>query len=78
MFITTNLDQLPDKTGALNDLKKNINDASEVIEFKYIQKTQISPDTSIYTYEIPNGLTLGLNLGQHIAIEYILINLVLF
>ena len=43
---------------------------NETIDFKYIKKTQISHDTFIYTYEIPNNLTLGLNLGQHLAIEY--------
>lgn len=50
-------------------LKKNPEDASEVLEFKYISKKQISHDTFIYTYEIPNNYNLGLNLGQHIAIE---------
>jgi hypothetical protein len=42
---------------------------NEVLEFKYIERNQISHDTFIYVYEIPNGLPLGLNLGQHIAIE---------
>jgi hypothetical protein len=42
---------------------------NEAIEFKYIDKVQISHDTFIYSYEIPDNMTLGLNLGQHIAIE---------
>ena len=66
----TYLDCLPEKKGALYELKKTIGDASEVVEFKYIEKKQVSPDTFLYTYEIPNVLQLGLNLGQHIAIEY--------
>jgi hypothetical protein len=73
MYLPIKLDCLSEKKGALYELKKKFDDASEVIEFKYIQKTQISPDTFIYTYEVPNGLPLGLNLGQHIAIEYILV-----
>jgi hypothetical protein len=42
---------------------------NETLEFKYIEKKQISPDTYIYVYEIPNNLNLGLNVGQHIAVE---------
>jgi hypothetical protein len=60
---------LPEKKGALFELKNNADDNGEVLEFKYIEKTQVSHDTFIFTYEIPNGLTLGLNLGHHIAIE---------
>ncbi len=56
-------------TGALQVLKKKPSDPQEVLQFKYIEKRQISPDTFIYTYEIPNNLNLGLNIGQHIAIE---------
>jgi hypothetical protein len=61
--------KLPDKSGALHCLKKNPNDMNEVIGLKYLERKQISPDTIIFIYEIPNELTLGLNLGQHIAIE---------
>jgi hypothetical protein len=43
---------------------------NEVLEFKYIEKKEITHDTFIYVYEIPQNLTLGINLGQHIAIEY--------
>lgn len=63
------LDCIDESRSALLKLKKNPEDASEVLEFKYIAKRQISPDTFIYTYEIPNNYNLGLNLGQHIAIE---------
>jgi hypothetical protein len=61
---------VPEGSGALQVLKKKPNDPQEVLQFKYIEKRQISPDTFIYTYEIPNNLNLGLNIGQHIAIEY--------
>ena len=62
--------KLPENSGALYKLKINPYDTNEVLEFKYISCKQNSPDTYIYTYEIPDNLTLGLNLGQHIAIEY--------
>ncbi len=61
---------VPDGSGALQVLKKKPSDPQEVLQFKYIEKRQISPDTFIFTYEIPNNLNLGLNIGQHIAIEY--------
>lgn len=63
------LDTIDENNSALLKLKKNPSDASEVLEFKYVEKKQISPDTFIYTYELPNDYNLGLNLGQHIAIE---------
>jgi hypothetical protein len=63
------IDCLPEKKGALFELKKDANSIDEALEFKYINKTQISHDTFIFTYEIENNLTLGLNLGHHIAIE---------
>jgi cytochrome-b5 reductase len=61
--------KLQDKKGALFELKKNPDDAQEVLEFKYVNKKQISPDTFIFTYEVPDNLSLGLGLGQHIAID---------
>lgn len=65
-----NIDCLPEKTGALYELKKKPDDLQEVIKLKYIGKKQISPNTFIFTYELPNkDMCLGLNLGQHIAIE---------
>lgn len=64
------LDTIPDKKGALFELKKNPTDLSEVVKMKYIEKKQISPNTFIFTYEFSNPeLVLGINLGQHIAIE---------
>jgi len=56
-------------SGALQKLKKNPKNINEAIEVKLIKKTQISPDTYIYTYELKDDLTLGLNLGQHIAVQ---------
>ena len=53
----------------MHELKNNKDDLQELIEFKYIANKQISHDTFIYTYEIPKDLTLGLNIGQHLAIE---------
>lgn len=54
---------------ALIKMKKDPKNMSEILEFKFSTKKQISPDTFIYTYDIPNNMNLGLNLGQHIAIE---------
>ncbi len=63
------IDVLPEKKGALFELKENSENLTETLDFKYIEKEQISPDTFIYSYEIPKELPLGLNLGHHIAIE---------
>jgi len=60
---------IDENNSALVKLKKDPNNMNEVLEFKFINKKQISPDTFIYSYELPNNLNLGLNLGQHIAIE---------
>merc|ERR1711957_91180 len=56
-----------ESNSALIQLKKDPSNMSEVLEFKLINKKQISPDTFIYSYEIPNNMNLGLNLGHHIA-----------
>lgn len=69
MYQWNYLVKLPDNSGALQKLKKNPGDFNESIELKYIEKKEITHDTYIYIYEIPQNLTLGLNLGQHIAIE---------
>jgi hypothetical protein len=61
--------KIPENSGALQKLKKNPGDMNEVLEFKYIENKEITHDTYIYVYEIPQNLTLGINLGQHIAIE---------
>jgi hypothetical protein len=42
---------------------------NEALEFKYVDRKQVSPDTFIFTYQLPEGMNLGLNLGQHIAVE---------
>ncbi len=62
---------LPENTGALYQLKKDPNDKDETLEFKYIKKEQVTHDTFIFTFELPENMNLGLNLGQHVAIEYI-------
>ena len=62
-------DTLPENTGALFELKKNPKDMQEVVKLKLIKKVQISHNTFIFSFEIPNNLTLGINVGQHIAIE---------
>jgi NAD(P)H-flavin reductase len=49
-------------------MKKDPTDKDELLEFKLVKKTQITHDTYIYTFEIPDDLTLGLNVGQHLAI----------
>ena len=50
-------------------MKKNKNDPQEVIQLKLIEKKQISHDTFIFSFEIPNNLELGINVCQHIALE---------
>lgn len=66
MIILVSIDE---NNSALLKLKRKPDDTSEVLEFKFISKKQISSDTFIFTYEIPESYNLGLNLGQHIAIE---------
>ncbi len=68
-MLTQILDILKEKEGALYELKKNTDDKQEALDIKYLKKEQISSDTFIFTYELPQGMKLGLNLGQHIAIE---------
>ena len=50
-------------------MKTNPKDLNEIINLKYISNKKISPNTYIYTYELPNDNYLGINVGQHIAIE---------
>ena len=61
--------KIPDNSGALQKLKNDMQDEDEAISVKLIKKTKISPDTNIYTYELKDNLTLGINLGQHIAVQ---------
>ncbi len=60
---------LPDKTGALFHNRKNPDDKNETVPFKITKKTQISHDTFIFHFSLPSDQYLGINLGQHIAIE---------
>lgn len=54
---------------ALTVLKLNKNDPQETLKFKLVNKVQISHDTFVFTFEIPNNLELGINVCQHIALE---------
>ena len=60
---------LPEKTGALHHLKRDPEDKYELVKVKLIKKVQITHDTYILTFELPNDMYLGLNLGHHIAIQ---------
>jgi hypothetical protein len=60
---------LPEKTGALFYKRKNPDDKHEFVSLKIQDKKQISHDTFIFTLALPDNLYLGINLGQHIAIE---------
>jgi len=42
---------------------------NEQIESKLIKRVEVSPDSVIYTFELPENMTLGLNLCKHIAID---------
>lgn len=57
------------KSGALYELKKDPNNPNEELEFRLIERKQVTHDSFIFTFELPDDLNLGLNLGQHIAIE---------
>jgi hypothetical protein len=60
---------LPTNTGAIYELKNNPEDLKEIVPFKLISKTQISHDTFIFTFELPENKYLGVNVGHHIIIE---------
>lgn len=64
-----NLFILPENTGALFQKRKNPEDKNELVSFKFIEKKQITHDTFLFILELPEDQYLGLNLGQHIAIE---------
>ncbi len=59
---------LPEGKGALYELKKNPNDAKEIISFKLTEKKQITSDTYIFVFSLPEEMYLGLNIGNHVAI----------
>ena len=60
---------LTENTGALHELKINPNNIKELIPFVLSSKQQITHDSFIFTFDIPNNLYLGLNIGNHIAIQ---------
>jgi NAD(P)H-flavin reductase len=39
-----------------------------------LSKKEITHDTKIFTFELPEDMCLGLNVGNHIAIQYIKTN----
>ena len=49
-------------------LRQNSNDISEPVPFKFIEKIADTKDTYKLKFEIPDNLTLGLNLGYHLEI----------
>lgn len=63
---------LPENKGALHELKQNFIN-NELISFKLMNKKKITHDTFIFTFELPKDMFLGLNLGNHISIEYLVI-----
>mmetsp|Transcript_358 Transcript_358/g.344 ORF Transcript_358/g.344 Transcript_358/m.344 type:complete len:298 (-) Transcript_358:78-971(-) len=66
----TKIYSLPENKGALYELKTNPTDIQEMIKLKYIKKTKVSHNTFIFSYEFANkDIPLGLNIGQHIAID---------
>lgn len=65
------LDEPNYEKSCLYALKKDPKNMQEVIKLKYTGKTKISHDTFIFHYNLPNKeMTLGLKIGEHIAIEY--------
>jgi hypothetical protein len=64
---------LKENEGALYQLKKNPENPKEILEFKLIGVKEITHDTKIFTFELPEDMCLGLNVGNHIAIQYIFI-----
>ena len=60
---------IPEKTGAIYSMKNNPDNNKEELPFKLIEKMQITHDTFIFTFHIPDDQYLGINIGQHIAIE---------
>lgn len=62
---------LPENTGALYELKntENYDPVDKSYKFKMKDKTQISHDTFIFIFELPEDMYLGLNIGHHVSIE---------
>jgi hypothetical protein len=51
-------------------LRKDPNNIKEPIPFKLIRVKDNTHDSKIYTFEIPDDMILGLNIGHHIALGY--------
>jgi hypothetical protein len=60
---------LPENSGAIQIHRKNPGDKNEKISFKYSNKKQITHDTFIMRFELPQDMYLGINLGHHLSIE---------
>jgi NAD(P)H-flavin reductase len=70
MYNYTNPVTLPQNSGALYQLKKDPENAKELIPFKLMKITENTHDSKIYTFEIPDNMIFGLNIGHHIALRY--------
>jgi|LauGreDrversion4_2_1035121.scaffolds.fasta_scaffold566983_2 hypothetical protein len=64
-----NLFILPENSGVIQNFRKNPDDKNETIPFKFSNKKQITHDTFIMRFELPQDMYLGINLGHHIAIQ---------
>jgi len=60
---------LPSYSGAFYELRKNQEETKELVSFKLISKTQITHDTYIFTFQLPENKYLGINVGHHVVIE---------
>lgn len=68
---------IPEESGVLFELKQNSKDLQEVLRFKLIKKTQISHNSFIFSFQFPKGgedKTLGIQIGEHIAMDIDLIS----
>ena len=51
-------------------MKRNPNNINEQITFKLIKRQEVSRDSTIYSFELPQEMHFGLDVCKHIAIEY--------
>lgn len=62
--------RIKENSGVLFESKQNPNDMQETISIKLIKKTQVSRNSFIFSFELPNNtIPLGIQIGQHIAID---------